>query len=80
MAMKLQYFDECANEPTKPWLIKGVMAADEDSSWFGPPGSLKSMLLTDISVHLAAGIDWRGHKTTAARAGEPDELRPPAIL
>jgi AAA domain len=66
MILELKYFDECANEPAKPWLIKGVMAADEDSSWFGPPGSLKSMLLTDIAVHLAAGIDWRGYKTKAA--------------
>jgi hypothetical protein len=65
MVLKLQYFDECASEPAKSWLIKGVLAADEDSSWFGPPGSLKSMLLTDIVVHLAAGINWRGYKTKA---------------
>jgi hypothetical protein len=65
MVLELKYFDECANEPAKPYLIKGVLAADEDSSWFGPPGSLKSMLLTDISVHLAGGVDWRGYKTKA---------------
>src|SRR5258705_8152019 len=65
MVLKLQYFDDCANEPAKPWLIKGVLAANEDSSWFGPPGSLKSMLLTDIAVHLAAGVEWRGYKIKA---------------
>src|SRR5690242_8765969 len=62
-ALPLKFFDECANEPAKPWAIKGVIALDEDSSWFGPAGSLKSTLMVDIGVHLAAGRDWRGFKT-----------------
>jgi AAA domain-containing protein len=66
--VKLYFFDECCNEPAKPWIIKDVIACDEDSLWFGAPGSLKSSLLTDIGVHLAAGIDWRGFKVKA-RAG-----------
>ncbi|WP_441229443.1 AAA family ATPase [Tardiphaga sp. 215_C5_N2_1] len=65
-ALSLRFFDDCRSEPAKPWLIKGVMAMDEDSSWFGPAGSLKSTLLTDIAVHLAAGADWRGHRTKGA--------------
>src|ERR1700738_5294753 len=36
---------------------------DEDSTWFGPPGSLKSTLLVDLAIHLAAGKNWRGFKT-----------------
>ncbi|SDJ34017.1 AAA domain-containing protein [Bradyrhizobium sp. Rc2d] len=59
----MKFFDECTNEPAKPWLIKGVLALDEDSSWYGPAGGLKSSLLTDIAVHGAAGRDWRGFKT-----------------
>jgi hypothetical protein len=55
-------FDECGNEPSKNWAIKKVIALDEDSSWFGPPGSLKSALMADICYHLAAGRDWRGFK------------------
>lgn len=62
-ALPLKFFDECTNEPVKPWLIKGVLALDEDSSWYGPAGGLKSSLLTDIAVHGAAGRDWRGFKT-----------------
>ncbi|MCK1639583.1 AAA family ATPase [Bradyrhizobium sp. 157] len=62
-ALPLKFFDECANEPPKPWAVKGVLALNEDSSWFGPAGSLKSTLLTDLAVHLAAGKDWRGFKT-----------------
>lgn len=62
-ALPLQFFDECCSEPAKPWLIKGVLALDEDSSWYGPAGGLKSSLLTDIAVHGAAARDWRGFKT-----------------
>lgn len=61
-ALKLTFFDECASEPPKDWLIKGVIACGEDSTWYGPPGSLKSALLTDICAHIAAARDWRGHK------------------
>jgi AAA domain len=60
--LPLKFFEECCNEPAKPWAIKGVIALNEDSSWFGPAGSLKSTLLVDIAVHLAAGRDWRGYK------------------
>lgn len=55
-------FDDCADNAHKVWLHKGVMALGENSSWYGEPGSLKSALITDIAVHAAAGIDWRGHK------------------
>jgi hypothetical protein len=61
-ALSLTFFDDCCNEPAKNWLIKGVIAAGEHSSWYGPPGALKSALLTDIAVHLAAERDWRGHR------------------
>lgn len=67
--LPLKFFDECCNEPAKPWLIKGVIAQDEDSSWYGPAGSLKSTLLVDLMVHLAAEKDWRGFKTKARAGG-----------
>jgi hypothetical protein len=60
--LPLVFFDDFGNEPAKSWLIKGVLAEDEDSSWYGAPGATKSMLLTDIAVHIASGQDWRGHK------------------
>ena len=41
-----------------------MIAKDERSSWFGPPKSVKSGLLTDIAVHVAApGVaEWRGYR------------------
>jgi hypothetical protein len=50
----------------KSWIFKGLIAHDENSEWFGPPGSLKSSLLTEMGVHAAAGIDWRGFRTKGA--------------
>jgi hypothetical protein len=35
----------------------------ETSSWIAPPGKGKSSLLTDIGVHYAAGMVWRGYLT-----------------
>jgi hypothetical protein len=63
MAIKLVFFDECSATAPKRWLIKGVIAFGETSSWIAPPGRGKSALHSDISVHLAAGMDWRGHRT-----------------
>src|ERR1700738_542378 len=61
--IKLTFFDECSDTAAKRWLIKGVIAFGETSSWIAPPGRGKSALHSDISVHLAADINWRGHMT-----------------
>jgi AAA domain len=61
--LPLTFFDECSTTAPKRWLIKGVIAFGETSSWIAPPGKGKSALHSDISVHLAAGLDWRGHRT-----------------
>ena len=62
-AIKLTFFDECSAIASKRWLIKGVAAFGETSSWIAPPGKGKSALQTDISVNIAAGIDWRGYRS-----------------
>jgi hypothetical protein len=62
--LPLTFFDQLLEDPPrKAWLIKGVMARDEISSWIGPPGTGKSALLGDIAVHRAAGRNWRGYVT-----------------
>jgi AAA domain len=61
-AITLSYFNNLAHAAPKPWLIKNVIARGESSSWIGPPGSGKSALVSDISVHLANGTDWRGYR------------------
>jgi hypothetical protein len=61
--LTLTFFDQLADAPPKPWLIKGVIARGETSSWIAPPGKGKSALLTDIAIHKASDKDWRGYRT-----------------
>lgn len=46
----------------KSWILKGAIAWGETSAWVGPPGSLKSALMADLSVSIAYGLDWHGKK------------------
>jgi hypothetical protein len=62
-ALALTFYNDITEPTPKPWLIKNVIARGETSSWIAPPGRGKSALLTDMSVHLAAGSDWRGYRT-----------------
>lgn len=60
--LKLRFFDELKTPQAKLWHVKNVIAEGETSSWIGAPGSGKSCLMTDIAVHLAAQLNWRGRK------------------
>lgn len=64
--LKLTFFDENAHFALKDWILKSFVARGETSSFVGPPGTGKSALLTEISVHCAAKIDWRGHRAKEA--------------
>jgi hypothetical protein len=58
-----QTADEMHALPTvKEWLIKGVFARGESSGWIAPPGCLKSALMAEASICVAAGINWHGHR------------------
>jgi hypothetical protein len=61
--IRLKLFRDIIKPVPKNWLIKNVIALGNTSSWIAPPGRGKSGLLTDIAVHLAAGLDWRGYRT-----------------
>jgi hypothetical protein len=61
LAMTL--FDDVENYAKKEWLLKGAIAKGETSMWIAPPKKLKSALMTDISIHLASGTDWRGYRS-----------------
>jgi hypothetical protein len=55
-------FDEVERSTNKKWLIKGLIASGETSSWIGPPACGKSALMTCLSVHCARMVDWLGHR------------------
>lgn len=50
----------------KPWLIKGVIALGETSAWIAPPGAMKSALMAQVSICIAAGLDWHGRRNKRA--------------
>jgi hypothetical protein len=57
-------FDEMATiEVAKRWLIKGVFARGESSAWIAPPGGMKSALMAQASICVAAGLDWNGKRS-----------------
>jgi hypothetical protein len=59
--------DELAIEPvSKRWLIKGVFARGESSAWIAPPGMMKSALMAQASICVAAGLDWHGYRNKEA--------------
>jgi len=47
-------------------LLKGFLNKGEISSLIGPPKSMKSALMTEIAIHVAAGMEWRGHRSKEA--------------
>ena len=63
LGIPLDYYENFDKAVAKEWIIKGVISKGETSSWIGPPGSGKSALLTDVVIHAADGIDWRGYRS-----------------
>jgi hypothetical protein len=62
--LKLTY--DCGKTALRRWVLKGIIARAETSAWVAPPGAGKSALLTEIALHCAAKIDWRGHRAKEA--------------
>ena len=44
------------------WVVKSVLPRHGIGAMFGRSGSGKTFLATDIGLHVAAGIPWRGHR------------------
>ncbi len=61
-ALPYDIYDDCADQADKTWILKDLIALGEDSTWFGPPGSLKSALLLDMAVSIGFRKAWRGHE------------------
>jgi hypothetical protein len=62
-------FDEMSGEEVaKRWLIKGILARGESSAWIAPPGGMKSALMAQASICVAAGIDWNGYRSKETSA------------
>jgi RecA-family ATPase len=73
-ALGFKTFAEFADEEPKDWLIEGVIALNEDSTWYGKDGEGKSTLIDDIAIHVASGRDWRGHKFERDETSDPADV------
>lgn len=51
---------ESAYEPRKPteYVVDSILATYGLYVFFGPPGSMKSMILADLCAHVVSGADW----------------------
>jgi AAA domain len=59
---QITWFDDVDKTTTKEEIVKGVLGAGEFSLFVAKPGMGKSVLVGDIGMHIAAGMDWHGKK------------------
>lgn len=60
MVRRLQFrlFADIEAAPRKLWLASKFLGAGEMSCAYGPPGGAKSLFAGDLSIHVAAGLEW----------------------
>ncbi len=55
-----------ADRTPHDWLLRDYLTANELAMLFGPPGSYKSFIALDVTLHIATGRDWHGHPVKQA--------------
>jgi hypothetical protein len=68
-APSLIFFGERPDNVRSQPIIKGLIHTGQTSSLFGPPKTNKSTMAVDMTVHIAAGKDWRGMRVKKPWAG-----------
>jgi hypothetical protein len=53
-------YDDLDVAARKDWLVERLLGAGEASSFYGEPGSGKSVLAEDLGLHIVAGRPWHG--------------------
>jgi hypothetical protein len=61
---KFVLYADLAAFSTKSWLVHNMLGAGEMSAVYGPPGCGKGVIIEDMGLHIAAGLDWHGRATT----------------
>src|SRR5262249_13174104 len=57
-------YSELKASLSKSWLVDKMLGAGEMSAWYGPPGCGKGVIIEDMGLHIAAGLDWHGRAIT----------------
>lgn len=60
MPLKLVSYESIITGPVEPidWLVKDLIVNGDRALVYGEPGAMKSWLLLDLALHLAAGMKW----------------------
>ncbi|MFC3206860.1 AAA family ATPase [Aquamicrobium soli] len=56
------WFDDIVETAAKETIVKGVLGEREFTTLSGLPGTGKSVIVTDMACHIAAGMEWHGRK------------------
>jgi AAA domain len=59
---QVTWFDDVDQSAAKEEILQGILGAGEFSVFVAKPGMGKSVLVGDIGMHIAAGMDWHGRK------------------
>ncbi len=59
---QITLFDDVDQTVTKEEIVQGVLSAGEFSLFVAKPGMGKGVLVGDIGMHIAAGMEWHGKK------------------
>jgi len=57
---EVTFFDDLEEETPKVEILEGVLGEGEFTDVIGKPGSGKSVIVTDMACHIAAGMPWHG--------------------
>lgn len=59
---ELTWFDQIEEGKPKETIVKGVLGESEFTVLSGLPGTGKSVIVTDMACHIAAGMEWHGRR------------------
>ena len=65
---RLEPFASIQPNLSEAWRVKKLFPAKGVAAVFGKPGSLKSFIALDMSLHIALGSPWAGRRVTQAPA------------
>jgi hypothetical protein len=58
------YADLKETAASKSWLVHNMLGCGEMSAVYGAPGCGKGVLIEDMGLHIAAGLEWHGRPVT----------------
>jgi hypothetical protein len=57
-------FADLETSSSKSWLVDRILGAGEFSAVYGSPGCGKGVIVEDMALHIAAGLEWHGRPVT----------------